>query len=61
MTVFLIIVCVGVAMAVLPPLVFGAGEGDRPNQPFFPPLIGVAVAVIGAVGLVFAWFRRRGS
>ena len=62
MTAFLVIVVVGLLMALLPPLVFGAGEGDTGAQPFWTPLIGLGVALLGLIGFVHAWWlHRRGE
>lgn len=61
MTAFLVVVVVGLLMATLPPLVFGAGEGDKGAQPFWPPLVGLGVALLGLIGFVHAlWLHRSG-
>ena len=62
MTAFLVVALVGLLMAALPPLVFGAGEGDMGPQPFWTPLVGLFVAALGALGFVHAWWlHRRGK
>lgn len=59
MALFTVVMIVGVLMAVLPPLLFGAAEGDVPGQPFNPTVLGWVVAAAGAVGIVVGWMRQR--
>ncbi len=60
-TLFVVVLVVGVLMVVLPPLVFGAAEGDKGAQPFLPTWIGWGVAAIGAVGALVSWLAKRRS
>lgn len=57
--IFTTVLVVGILMVVLPPLIFGAAEGDIPGQPFNARLIGWAVAAVGLVGIVVGWVRQR--
>lgn len=59
--IFLTIAVVGVLMAVLPPLVFGAAEDDaaQVGEPFNQSLVGWGVAVLGLGGFVAALVRER--
>ena len=61
MTIFLVIAIVGVLMAALPYFVFGTGDDPRDvaAAPFWPPLIGIVVAVLGAAGFLHAWWLMR--
>ena len=60
MTIALIALVVGILMIALPPLLFGAAEGDREAAgPFAPTIVGYFVALAGAAGLLVAWIMRR--
>lgn len=59
MAIFTAVLVVGVLMAVLPPLIFGAGEGDSGGQPFDPTILGWIIAAVGVVGIVLGWMRQR--
>lgn len=59
MAIFAAVLVVGLLMVVLPPLIFGAAEGDAPAQPFNARLIGWAVAALGLLGLLLGWLRQR--
>ena len=61
MTVFLVLTIVGVLMAALPYFVFGSGDdaADVAAAPFWPPLMGIVVAAVGAAGFLHAWWLKR--
>ena len=59
MTLFVVVLVVGILMVVLPPLLFGAAEGDLDAQPFAPTWIGWGVVAVGAIGALASWAAKR--